>query len=370
MTHEPFIHAIAHAVPPHAYPQQDIGHILGRTLEPGSRTARFMERIYRHSGISTRHSVIPDYRKGKPDGVFFSGADGVWMEPSTGARNAIYEREAPGLYETAARRVLEKVETGPVTHVITVSCTGFFAPGPDFELVKRLGLPPSTQRYHLGFMGCYAALPALRLASAFVRADPDSVVLVVCAELCTLHLQETRAIEGDDPSLDAMVSASVFADGAAAAIVAAPRPSSGFELKAFSSHVAPNSEGDMAWRIGDRGFDMVLSTYVPDILESNIGDVIEGVIDDPAVVDIWAVHPGGRAILDKVSRGLQLEPNADGSDPLAPSRHVLDTYGNMSSPTILFVLEEVLARSQAGDDVCALAFGPGLTVETARLTRV
>lgn len=358
------IHGIGHAVPRHRYRQEDIGAILGRDLEAGSRDARFLDRIYRHSGISFRHSVIPDYRTGEADGVFFKGEDGRWLSPTTGARNAAYEREAPGLFEEAARKALGDMDPRRVTHVVTVSCTGFFAPGPDFELVKRLGLPAGTERYHLGFMGCYAALPALKMASQFVVANSDAVVLVVCAELCTLHLQASAA-------LDAMISASVFADGAAAAVVAGPRPMRGFSLDGFASFVAPNSEGDMAWRIGDAGFDMILSTYVPDILQANIQGIVDSIVDDAAAIDVWAVHPGGRAILDKVAAGLSLEDDA----ALAPSRHVLAEYGNMSSPTILFVLEEVLSREgedavRGEDAVCALAFGPGLTVETARLTRI
>lgn len=325
--------------------------------------------------------MIPDWRTGKADGVFFKGEEGRWLSPSTGERNAIYEREAPGLFEEAARKALGSIPADTVTHVITVSCTGFFAPGPDFVLAQRLGLRPGVERYHLGFMGCYAALPALKMARQFVLAQEDAVVLVVCAELCTLHLQTAG-------SLDSMIAASVFADGAAATVVAAAPKEGSFRLDGFASFVAPDSEGDMAWRIGDRGFDMILSTYVPDILKANILGIVEslglasgggsrgesegGSSDkerELVEVDTWAVHPGGRAILDKVTDGLGLE--TESGDPLAPSRHVLEQFGNMSSPTILFVLEEVLSRPPKGpaDRVCALAFGPGLTVETMLLTR-
>ncbi|PIQ61237.1 MAG: type III polyketide synthase [Bacteroidetes bacterium CG12_big_fil_rev_8_21_14_0_65_60_17] len=389
-----FIHGLAHVLPEHEYAQEDIRTMLGRGLEPGSREARFMERIYRQSDIDTRYSVIPDYRQHGPDGVFFDGYDGRWQKPTTGQRNAIYARQAPALFERAARgaaqaarRAGSDVELANVTHVITVSCTGFMAPGPDFELVKRLGLPPSTARMHFGFMGCYAAIPALRTAATIVTAHPEAVVLVACVELCTLHLQ------ADNTEIDALVSASVFADGGAAALVAAAPPGHGYHLDSFHSHVAPGSEADMAWTIGDNGFDMVLSTYVPDILEANVPDLLAGAgIEQGAAgatgkdVDIWAVHPGGRAILDKVARGLELDrPSGESrlsgnrddgwTDPLAASRRVLRSYGNMSSPTILFVLEDLLTGEGAAVGppdaaVCALAFGPGLTVETAMLRRV
>ncbi len=379
------------AVPPHRYAQEDIGAILGRDLEPGSRNARFLDLIYRQSGISWRHSVIPDWRTGKADGVFFKGEEGRWLSPSTGERNAIYEREAPGLFEQAARQAMDGIAPETVTHVITVSCTGFFAPGPDFVLAQRLGLRPGVERYHLGFMGCYAALPALKMARQFVLAQDDAVVLVVCAELCTLHLQSAG-------SLDSMIAASVFADGAAATGVAAAPLEGAFRRGGFASFVAPDSEADMAWRIGDRGFDMILSTYVPDILKANIRGIVEslGLVPGEAtsadsatgdgtdresrvMVDTWAVHPGGRAILDKVTEGLGLTAateagnggTATSTDPLAPSREVLDRYGNMSSPTILFVLHALRKQPPKGreDRVCAMAFGPGLTVETMLLTR-
>jgi predicted naringenin-chalcone synthase len=213
-------------------------------------------------------------------------------------------------------------------------------------------------------MGCYAAFPVLTMARAFCAENPDAVVLVVCLELCSLHLEPSDEI-------DDILAFSVFADGAAAALVSSRKPSgaSGFRFMAMDSTIAPDSEEDMAWTIGDRGFKMVLSTYVPKILEAQIGDVVDPVLANTGLVrdDVqhWAVHPGGRAILDKVRDGLDIDESQ-----LTASRNVLSEYGNMSSATILFVLNETLTRSETGDRVMAMAFGPGLTVETGLLERV
>ncbi len=230
----PYIHGLGHALPDYAYAQEDVCDMLGRDLEPGSREARFMERIYRHSDIDTRHSVIPDYRRHGADGIFYVGCDGRWQNPTTAQRNAVYAREAPRLFERAARAAISAAADAgsphglaDITHVITVSCTGFFAPGPDFELVKSLGLSPSTARMHFGFMGCYAAIPALRTASSIVMANPSAVVLIACVELCTLHLQV------DKTEIDALVSASVFADGGAGAPGWGPPPPPGFNHQRF-----------------------------------------------------------------------------------------------------------------------------------------
>jgi predicted naringenin-chalcone synthase len=247
--------------------------------------------------------------------------------------------------------------------VITVSCTGFFAPGPDYYVVKDLGLPASTQRYHIGFMGCFAAFPALKMAQAFCEADPNAVVLVISLELCSLHLQRS-----DD--IDTIVAASVFSDGGAAVIVSGKEPH-GPALRAdsFATTITPTGEADMAWTVGDSGFDIVLSTYVPDILESNIQSVVQPLLEHSHLsqsdITHWAVHPGGRAILDKVRSGLDLDETQ-----LSIPRAVLRDYGNMSSATILFVLREILEQANPDEKIYAMAFGPGLTVESGLFTKV
>jgi predicted naringenin-chalcone synthase len=213
-------------------------------------------------------------------------------------------------------------------------------------------------------MGCYAAFPALRMAKAFCEANPEAVVLVVCLELCSLHVQWTA-------SMDDLLAGSVFADGASATVVSAREPQSttgALRLDAFSSAIAPAGDSDMAWTIGDVGFQMRLSSYVPEIIQSNVKDAIQPILEKAVrtqeQVTHWAVHPGGRAILDRVERGLDLPESA-----LAASREVLRNCGNMSSATILFVLKELLSHGVAPEDtLLAMAFGPGLTIETALLT--
>lgn len=367
-------------MPPNAYRQEEIGGVLSRDLEPGGRGDKLSQRIYRHSGIETRHSVIAGYHAGQGDGLFFDGASGSFLSPTTGERNDKYIAEAKPLFVETARQALDASPFGPsdVTHVVTVSCTGFFAPGPDYYILRDLGLPASTQRYHVGFMGCFAAFPALRMAAAFCKSDPEAVVLVVCLELCTLHLEPSEVI-------DNIIACSVFADGAAGVVVSSRTaasgaassgaastsgPSAALEFVDSVTRLAPDSEDDMAWRIGDRGFEMVLSTYVPKIIGAQVGGIVDEMLDetgrDRADVSHWWIHPGGRAILDHVQAGLDLAPDA-----LDPSRAVLAQNGNMSSATILFVLKEALSRGVApGELAYAMAFGPGLTVESALLRGV
>ena len=355
--------------------------------QPGrSRLAqRLITAAFDSSAIDTRHTVVDELDgsvRGDAVPVFYDAGAGVLLTPSTGTRNAVFAERCPELVLDAARRAIEAapgVEAVDVTHVVTVSCTGFYAPGPDFALVRDLGLSPRTRRYHLGFMGCYAAFPALRAAHDFCRADPGAVVLVVCVELCSVHLQAS-----DDP--DAIVASSVFSDGAAAAVVSG-REGGGspggsvLELDAFDTTLTPVGEGDMAWTIGDQGFEMVLSRYVPAIIgehiHSALGPLLAGdasLVGPPAeAVDLWAVHPGGRSILDKVQQALCLS-----DAQMEASRSTLAEHGNMSSATVLFVLRRLLhglGDAGAGEvggsaprRVCAMAFGPGLTVESALLT--
>lgn len=330
------------------------------------RQRRMVRALYRKSAIDQRHSVISSFDNNLPGDFFPRGADGKRRELSTAERNKIYSREAQQLSVDLARQTMDKcpgLEPSEVTHVITVSCTGFCNPGPDFHIVNELGLSHATQRYNLGFMGCYAAFPGLRMAKQFCEADPEAVVLVICLELCTLHLQ----IRGGE---DSMLANSLFADGAAAAIVSARTPGedqSCYRFGAFHSSLIPNGKDAMAWTIGDLGFDIALSSYVPKIIGANIRDAVQPLLasDQLELQDIssWAVHPGGKSIVDKVTASLGLEEHQ-----VAASRKILRQYGNMSSATVLFVLQEIMQQDgPLQEDVCAMAFGPGLTVEMGLL---
>jgi predicted naringenin-chalcone synthase len=371
------LRSIETAVPVTVVPQSEIRDIFASQPNVTRLGRRLITAVYNASAIETRHTVISELDQspaGRVAGpVFYDAAAGTILTPSTGTRNEVYIERSPELFLEAAARAVKAargIEVSDITHVITVSCTGFYAPGPDYAVVRALGLDPATQRYHLGFMGCYAAFPALRAAQSFCQADPHAVVLVVCVELCSIHLHSSN-----DP--DTILASSLFSDGAAAAVVSG-RPLAEHEtvldLDAFETALTPGGETDMAWKIGDAGFEMVLSGYVPHIIEQHIRGALAPLLAaDPELADRpyaqiqrWAIHPGGRSILDKVQRNLELT-----DAQLQPSREVLRRYGNMSSATVLFVLQRILhdAGSAAQPRVCAMAFGPGLTVETALMTR-
>lgn len=359
---------IGTAVPPTSLPQGDVRDLFAGQPGTSRLTARLIAAAFDHSDIETRHSVLSELA-GDGEGPDPAGSTFVErgtrriLTPPTGVRNAVYTREAPGLFAAAARDALERagVAASAVTHVVTASCTGFFAPGPEFRVMRDLGLDSTVQREHLGFMGCAAALPALRSAARICGSDPTAVVLVVCGEICTIHLRRS-----DDP--DQIVSSAVFADGAAAAIVTAAAPAGDaphLELDRFATATTEAGEADMAWIIGDSGFEMTLTAEVPRIIGREVHEALAPLRDAAGPIDTWAVHPGGRSILDRVESAFSLPETA-----LGPSREVLRRYGNMSSATVLFILQRVLADPEARDGahVLALAFAPGLTVESALLT--
>lgn len=366
-------------VPDTVLRQDEVRDVFGSQPDLGRLARRIVSTSFNVSGIDTRHTVIDELSltAATENPVFFDRVTGGLLSPSTKTRNEVYVREAFPLFVAAARRAVEAdpdISASDITHVITVSCTGFFAPGPDYEIARSLGLNDGVQRYHLGFMGCYAAMPALRAASQFCAADQDAVVLIVSVELCTLHLRSS-----DDP--DTIVASSLFADGAAAGIVTARSLATtvpGLRLDGFHTAIAPQGESDMAWMIGDSGFEMILSTAVPQIIGETIIDSLRplyareseliaafdgGTIGE--TVEHWAIHPGGRSILDRVQDRLHLS-----DAQLHPAREVLRENGNMSSATVLFVLKRILEQegAQPGERVAAMAFGPGLTAESALFT--
>lgn len=373
------LRAVSTAVPPTVLVQPEVRDVFA--AQPGlNRLAqRIVATSFNVSGIETRHTVLEELRwEAHPDEpVFFDIDSGELLLPGTKVRNELYAEHATRLYVEAGRAALEAcpgIEASDITHVITVSCTGFYAPGPDFMVARELGLDAGVERYHLGFMGCYASIPALRIAKQLCDADASAAVLVISVELCTLHLRSSN-----DP--DTIVASSLFADGAAAGIVTARPPESGersFGLDRFATRITPVGESDMAWKIGDHGFEMVLSNAIPAIIDDHITGALEPLFaHDVALaealatdasseaVEHWAIHPGGRSILDKVESRLGLT-----EAQLVPARETLRDFGNMSSATVLFVLQNILRSDAAadGDRVAAMAFGPGLTVESALLT--
>ena len=275
--------------------------------------------------------------------------------PNTARRMELFEQCAPVLMRKAVDRLaLNDEERFGITHVLVTCCTGLYAPGLDFEIVDHLRLPAGVERTMVGFMGCNAAINALKLARHIVRSDPKAGVLMVNLELCTLHFQETQELEQ-------VLSFLVFADGAAASLITAFEE--GFALDSFKAVMVPETRGLITWKIRELGFDMLLSGQVP----TELGRALhEGeLLAERDGIDLWAVHPGGRSILDAVEKGLELPVDA-----LAASREVLSCFGNMSSATVMFVLQRMMQQTQPGQRGCAMSFGPGLTAETMRFHAV
>ena len=354
---------IGTAVPEFALSQAQVRDLFLAEPDLAPLTARLIRAAYDNSAIERRHTVIEDFAGG--GGTFLDPESRVIRAPGTAARNEIYAREAPRLSETAARRALKNagVHPGEITHVVTASCTGFYAPGPEYRLVRDLGLDPTVEREHIGFMGCAAAIPALRSAWRICLADPTATVLVSCTEVCSIHLRSS-------PDPDQIVASAVFADGAAAAVVTArhaetgelPAPSRALELTGFTTALTTEGEQDMAWIIGDHGFEMTLTGNVPRIVGREVRAALAPVLDRTGTVDQWVIHPGGRSILDRFEQAMDLDESA-----LQRSRSILRDYGNMSSATVLFILADLLGdpTTATGEQVLVTAFGPGLAVESA-----
>ncbi|HEX8504738.1 MAG TPA: type III polyketide synthase [Hymenobacter sp.] len=363
-----YLGAIGTANPIHRIAQPQIADFMAQALAFGDDDTRKLRALYRVSGIAHRYSVLPDYGRTNGDYTFFPNTPGLEPFPSVGQRMAVYRREALPLATEAVRDCLRQVPdvaAASITHLVTVSCTGMYAPGLDIELVQALGLRPDVRRTCVNFMGCYAAVNAVKLADAFCLADANARVLIVSVELCTLHFQKS-------PEEDHLISNALFGDGAAACLVQAtplPNGASSLALQAFHCGLEPDGHDDMAWHINDFGFEMTLSSYVPKLIQRGIRKLTDGLLDSLPVqlADIrhFAIHPGGRKILETIEAGLGLTRE--------DNRHayrVLRDYGNMSSATVLFVLRDVLAHATPADHgapVLSFAFGPGLTMEAMLL---
>ena len=337
-------------------PGHDIHHafIGWARAQLSERQRPLFDRMAARSGIGHRWSILPMGDDGGSP-VSTGGFYAVAPLPGTGERMRLYAEAAPDLAVKAIEALAAQTALGEITHLVVASCTGFVAPGIDQIVARRMGLAPSVERLLVGFMGCYAAVAALRSARHIVRSDPAARVLVVTVELSTLHLQEATELE----PLLAMLQ---FGDGAAAALVTAD--ATGFALEAPFATTLPDSAELIRWDITDRGFAMHLSGEVPGRIAAGLADPDFALAAtggrDPAQVDGWAVHAGGRSILDAVERALHLP-----HDALAASRGVLEDVGNMSSATLMFVLERLLKSPRIECGV-ALAFGPGLAAEGFR----
>jgi predicted naringenin-chalcone synthase len=323
---------------------------------------RQTEAIYRRAGVRARGAATPD-GEGVPDpaSLVHAGPEDAAGGRTTAQRMRDYGARVAPLARSASAGALRDagIDGGSVTHLVTASCTGFGAPGWELGLVGHLGLAGSVQRTHIGFMGCHAALNALRVARAFVGADPAARVLVCCAEVCSIHFKR-RARP------DQVVANALFADGAGACVVA--HGSGGYgRITSTSSSILPESAEQMAWSIGDHGFEMSLGMGLPGTVRRHAGGWIDRWLGaeglDAGSMASWAVHPGGPRILDAFREGVGLPPGA-----MEASREVLAEHGNMSSPTVLFILERLRRTGRLAHPCVMVSFGPGVTAEGLLLT--
>ncbi len=347
---------------PDGYVSNEEGLHVARIIGgPIARESGFLPAVYEGSGNRRRalvhdRDVIRDLFEGtKISGSpFLPNGEPGFLGPSTAVRNRMYAVHAPPLAVTAALGALEQAEvpSETVTHLVTVSCTGFMAPGIDLALINGLGLKPTVLRTHIGFMGCHGALNGLRVANAFTLAEPSAVVLMLAVELCSLHFHF-----GDEP--EKVVANALFADGAAAVVGTFGKGA--WRVAATGSCLISNTANAMSWTIGEHGFEMTLSKHVPKRITENLGSWMSDWLAQSGLrideIKSWAIHPGGPKIIDAVESALELAPGAS-----AISRKIFEEYGNMSSPTVLFILNDMMKTNQELPCVM-LGFGPGLVAE-------
>lgn len=349
--------SIGTALPEYCHKQSDILPFMQMAYELDDVERRKLSFMYSHSGITNRYSVIEDFGKAEGGGIFscLNGKETVNLE----ARMALYHKHALPLSVKAINECINgRLQANKITHLITVSCTGLSAPGLDLQIMEALGLPSNIFRSSVNFMGCYAAIHALKLAKMICDSTANSNVIIVATELCTIHFQS-------DYTLDNAASSLLFGDGSAAILISNRVEDARLSFSNFFSKVAVEGKKDMAWEISSKGFLMTLSSYIPGLIEEDIAAFVSKALVENNVTkeDIthWCIHPGGRKILDVIQRQLELT-----EEDLSCSRKVLSLYGNTSSASILFVLKEILENieSERKATIFGVAFGPGLTMET------
>ncbi len=322
-----------------------------------------MNYLYRHSGIETRYSVMPDYSSTQAGRLFYATTDDLEPFPCLEKRMEWYAANAANISVAAIEKcIIGKIDKATITHLITVSCTGMSAPGLDLEIMELMDLPRTIFRTSVNFMGCYAAIHALKLADVICKSDDKANVIIVCTEFCTLHFQK-------EISIDNITSTLLFGDGCAAVLVQSPTSSSkGISINNFFSDVAFKGKTDMSWKLSSKGFLMTLSGYVPDLVQEDFDGLVSKALHKASVskdeITHWCIHPGGKKILEAIEKSISLP-----AESLRYSYQILNDYGNMSSPTILFVLHKIFEELQNEPQhnsakIFAAAFGPGLTMET------
>jgi len=350
--------SIGTALPAYCHNQMDILTFMQQVYAPSEADRRKMRFLYHQSGIQQRYSVIADYSRPIQDWKFYPQTEGLEPFPTLEHRMSVFIKQAPQLSVDAIRNCLQNVlHHKDVTHLITVSCTGLSAPGLDLQVMELMDLKKDIFRTSVNFMGCYAAIHALKLAHAICESDADAKVVLVCTELCTLHFQR-------EATMDNITSSLLFGDGSAAVLVTGKNmDADGIHIDRFYSEVIPKGKRDMAWELSSSGFLMTLSGYVPELIEEDFEAVLDKALDKSGLVknDVshWCIHPGGKRILEAIQKSAGLDKTQ-----LSCSYEVLNDFGNLSSATILFVLKKMMQEKSAIKNLFGAAFGPGLTVET------
>jgi len=358
--------SIGKAVPQYKHDQKKIFDFMHTVYAVNEKDKRKLKFLYDRCGIDTRYSVVPDYSLPAQEWQFFPASENLQPFPSMEKRMKVFHREAAPLALNAITNCLEKYKeqttteftTKDITHLITVSCTGMSAPGLDLELLELLELSPTTWRTSVNLMGCYAAVHAMKLADIICKADPTSKVLLVCIEFCTLHFQ-------NEPTEDNITSSLLFGDGAAALLVTGDENEKGLHINNFYSLVSSKGKKEMVWEMSSKGFTLTLSGYIPELIGENFNAFVDEALQKNELhkndITHWCIHPGGKRILEAIHSSLGFS-----NGQFRYSYDVLKNYGNMSSPTILFVLDEIwnTLESQQDAKIFGAAFGPGLTMET------
>lgn len=360
-----YISAIEIAVPEYCHTQEAITTFYESSTNDLS-IRRKIRTIAHKADIDTRYSVLSDFSSIPDNFTFFSNNQSLEPEPSLTQRMACFRTEALQLSLKAIRKIENLVEIkSSITHIITVTCTGLFTPGLDVEIIKELDLKPTTQRSSVNFMGCNAAILALNTANSICNSIPNSKVLIVCVELCTIHFQKNY-------SDDYILSTALFGDGCAVVMVESNDSDlpyyRGIQIKSFNSLLIHKGYQEMAWQITEKGFIMNLTSYVSQMINGSLKEFLSSISLDSKSVNHWAIHPGGKKILDDFSETLGIDKTV-----LRESYSVLRKYGNMSSATVLFVLKQIIESNvdvKKGETIFSAAFGPGLSIETMQLQYV
>lgn len=362
------ITAIGTANPPCRRSQQETSDFICAHFPLTPTEKRLLKSIYKATGIEYRHSIIGDYGK-MPDEFTFFPTNLSSPFPRTAERMKMYQAHAPALAICAIKKCLSQLKqmsVADITHLITVSCTGMYAPGIDIDIIQQLQLNPTTERTAINFMGCYGAFNAFKVANAICKANPSANVLIVCIEICTIHFQQKM-------TLDNLLANAIFSDGAAAILVQGqPQQDKYLTFESFYCDLLPNAGKAMSWHIADEGFDIVLSSYIPDLLKSSISDFFHRLLHQANIttsdIDLYAIHPGGIKILQACEAALAIS-----KDKNKYAYEVLQQFGNMSSATIPFLLKKIfddLTTSDHHKTIFSCAFGPGLTLESMLLKAV